>query len=103
MCRSRISAAANEIDMGPTEHIFGESKLKKVKIGDLVRWHTLIKGDGLGYKENIGIVTTVKIDHRGGRNVAIAKIIPLGEDTAAGHEIEMFLACVKVISPSVLQ
>tara|TARA_R100000008_G_scaffold35417_1_gene20112 strand:- start:202 stop:507 length:306 start_codon:yes stop_codon:yes gene_type:complete len=101
--------------MEPTEHIFGDSKLSKIKIGDLVRWHTLVKVDppvisgrarkrGVkadpSYSENIGIVTSVLVEHRGGRNVAIAKIIPLKSENVPGQEIEVFLACLKVISPS---
>ena len=101
--------------MKPTEHIFGNSKLKKIKTGDLVRWHTLTKIDppiisgrarkrGVkptpSYKENIGIVTSVLVEHRGGRDVAIARIIPLKSENVPGQEIEVFLACLKVISPS---
>ena len=86
--------------MGPTEHIFGNSKLKKIKTGDLVRWHSLVKENEPSYKENLGIVTSVGIMHRGGRDVAIARIIPLGGGKPSGGEIEMFLACLKVISPS---
>jgi len=52
------------------------------------------------YKENIGIVTNVVVEYRGGRNVAIAKVIPLNASTPAGTEIEVFLACLKVISKS---
>ena len=87
--------------MGPTHHIFGQAMLKDVKKGDLVRWHTLIKEEGPGYKENVGIVTSVHIEHRGGRDVAMAKIIPLGSESGVGIVIEVFLACLKVISPSV--
>ena len=102
--------------MQPKEHIFGNSKLKKVKTGDLVRWHTLVKieppilpgrarsRDSKAkpyYKENIGIVTTVLVEHRGGRNVAIAKVIPLDPSVPPGAEIEVFLACLKVISKSI--
>jgi len=87
--------------MGPTEHIFGNSKLKEIKKGDLVRWHTLVEKDTTnGYKENIGIVTNVCVDHRGGRDVAMAKIIPLGSENLVGYEVEVFLACLKVISKS---
>ena len=89
--------------MDPTEHIFGNTKLKQIKTGDLVRWHTLVKEDSSAYKENIGIVTNVHIDYRGGRNVAMAKIIPLGSDHPPGAEIEVFLACLKVISSSILK
>tara|TARA_R100000234_G_scaffold44055_1_gene26147 strand:+ start:49 stop:363 length:315 start_codon:yes stop_codon:yes gene_type:complete len=101
--------------MKPTEHIFGNSKLSKVKTGDLVRWHTLVKieppilpgrarsrGSKIepSYKENIGIVTNVLVEHRGGRDVAIAKVIPLDPNNSGGTEIEVFLACLKVISES---
>ncbi len=86
--------------MNHTEHIFGNSKLKKIKTGDLVRWHTLAQEGAPNYNENIGIVTRVQVDQRGGRSVAIAKIIPLGTEGKATHEIEVFLACLKVISPS---
>tara|TARA_R100000234_G_scaffold20687_1_gene11644 strand:+ start:847 stop:1119 length:273 start_codon:yes stop_codon:yes gene_type:complete len=86
--------------MKSTEHIFGNSKLKKIKTGDLVRWHSLAKEGAPDYRENIGIVTNVHVDHRGGRYVAMAKIIPLGSDHPVGHEIEVFLACLKVISHS---
>ena len=86
--------------MDPSEHIFGKSKLKQVKIGDLVRWHTLVKSSERAYRENIGIVTSVHIDHRGGRDVAVANIIPLGPQGGHLCEVEVFLACLKVISPS---
>jgi len=89
--------------MGPSEHIFGQSKLREVKTGDLVRWHTLAQEGAPDYKENIGIVTDVHVDRRGGRDVAMAKIIPLGSETPPGHEIEVFLACLKVISRSVVK
>ena len=88
--------------MKPTEHIFGDSKLKKIKRGDLVRWHTLLKdSDTPAYKTNIGIVTNVSVDNRGGRKVAMAKIIPLGSDSTGMAEIEIFLACLNVISKGV--
>jgi len=86
--------------MNPTEHIFGNSKLKKIKTGDLVRWHSLAQEGAPNYKENIGIVTSVQVDQRGGRPVAMAKIILLGTDHSSVHEVEVFLACLKVISPS---
>ena len=91
--------------MDPSEYIFGNSKLKEIKKGDLVRWHTLIEKDTStnGYKENIGIVRDVTITFRGGRNVAMAKIIPLNADKFTGYEIEVFLACLKVISKSVME
>jgi|TARA_R110000824_G_scaffold346690_1_gene533518 hypothetical protein len=89
--------------MEPTHHIFGQTRLKDIKKGDLVRWHTLIKEEGPGYKENVGIVTNVHIEHRGGRDVAMAKIIPLGSQSGAGNEIEVFLSCLKVISSSVIE
>ena len=81
-------------------HIFGDSQLQKINIGDLVRWHSLEKQSAKGFRENIGIVTNVSVDHRGGRDVAMAKIIPLGSENVVGHEIEVFLACLKVISKS---
>jgi hypothetical protein len=102
--------------MDQKDHIFGNSKLNKVKTGDLVRWHTLVKIEPSilpgrararrqrvepSYKENIGIVTTVLVEHRGGRDVAIAKVIPLDPSASPGAEVEVFLACLKVISKSV--
>ena len=101
--------------MDPKDNVFGNSRLKKIKKGDLVRWHTLVKVNppilpGRArdrrsdtepiYKENIGIVTNVVVEHRGGRNVALAKVIPLSEPYSVGTEIEVFLACLKVISKS---
>ena len=101
--------------MNSKGHIFGNSKLKTIKKGDLVRWHTLIKVNPPimpgrardrrsvtepAYKENIGIVTNVVVEYRGGRNVALAKVIPLNEPYSVGTEIEVFLACLKVISKS---
>ena len=50
------------------------------------------------YIENIGIITKVYIDFRGGRDVAMAKVIPLGNVVNAGKEIEIFLACLKIVS-----
>ena len=101
--------------MEPKENVFGNSRLTKIKIGDLVRWHTLVKVNppilpGRArdrrsiteptYKENIGIVTNVVVEYRGGRNVALAKVIPLNEPYSVGTEIEVLLACLKVISKS---
>jgi hypothetical protein len=100
VCSHRVQDVTNDLVMKPTEHIFGNSKLKKIKTGDLVRWHTLAKEGAPNYKENIGIVTNVQVDERGGRSVAMAKIIPLGADNKVTREIEVFLACLKVISPS---
>jgi hypothetical protein len=87
--------------MQTKNNIFGSSKLKEIKIGDLVRWHTLTKEYRNGYTENIGIVKNVRVDHRGGRDVAVASIVPLN-DGSPTNEIEVFLACLKVVSKSVL-
>jgi len=100
VCRGGIQDITNDLIMEPTEHIFGNSKLKKIKTGDLVRWHTLTKEGAPNYQENIGIVTVVQVDQRGGRHVAMARIIPLGTDGDVVSEVEVFLACLKVISSS---
>ena len=84
--------------MDPKKNIFGNSQLTNINTGDIVRWHTLKKDGEREYIENIGIITNVYIDFRGGRDVAMAKIIPLGNKNNTGREIEIFLACVKVIS-----
>ena len=68
-----------------------------------MRWHSLVKANDPTYKENLGIVTNVLVTHRGGRDVAIAKIIPLGSESSCVNEIEVFVACLKVISPSVVE
>ncbi len=102
MCRGGIQNSTINLTMQPTEHIFGNSKLKKIKTGDLVRWHSLAKEGAPNYKENIGIVTNVHVDERGGRHVAMAKIILLGHEGAPSQEVEVFLACLKVISPSTI-
>ena len=101
--------------MNKKGHVFGNSKLSKIKTGDLVRWHTLVKikqpiipgrardrstPPEPSYKENVGIVTNVLVEHRGGRDVAIAKVIPLEPGATGGTEIEVFLACLKVVSKS---
>ena len=100
---NRVSSPGDDLDMNPSEHIFGSSRLKEIKTGDLVRWHSLAKEGAPSYKENIGIVINVLVEHRGGREVAMAKIIPLGLPNIIGHEIEVFLACLKVISRSVIE
>ena len=89
--------------MEKKQHIFGNSKLKEVKTGDIVRWHSMKRRGEREYIENIGIITSVYTDFRGGRDVAMAKIIPLGNDNVTGVEIEVFLACVKVISKAQIQ
>ncbi len=68
--------------MKPTEHIFGNSKLNKIKTGDLsADGKTILPGkqkaNSPTHKENIGIVTNVLVEQRGGRDVAMAKVIPL--------------------------
>ena len=102
MCSVGVQNVASYIAMDPTEHIFGNSKLKKIKTGDLVRWHSLAKEGAPNYQENVGIVTSVLVEHRGGRDVALAKVIPLDSSNSSVVEIEVFLACLKVISPSEL-
>jgi len=84
--------------MEPKKSIFGDTHLRNIGTGDIVRWHTLKREGEREYIENVGIITSVYIDFRGGRDVAMAKIIPLGRGASAGHEVEIFLACVKVIS-----
>ena len=84
--------------MNKKENIFGSSKINQVKTGDIVHWHTMKRDGEKEYLEKIGIVTSVYVDFRGGRKVAMAKIIPLGNDNPTGVETEIFLACVKVVS-----
>jgi len=71
--------------MEPTEHIFGNSRLNKIKTGDLVRWHTLAKSGAPNYKENIGIVTNVHVGQRGGRYVQWQKLFLWGQITQVGE------------------
>ena len=84
--------------MEPKKNIFGSSKINKVNTGDIVRWHALKRDGEKEYIENVGIITKVYIDFRGGRDVAMAKVIPLGSGADAGKEIEIFLACLKIVS-----
>jgi hypothetical protein len=84
--------------MNPKKSIFGDSKINHINTGDIVRWHSLKRYGEREYIENVGIITKVYIDFRGGRDVAMAKVIPLGNGTNAGQEIEIFLACLKVVS-----
>tara|TARA_R100000234_G_scaffold117342_1_gene95643 strand:+ start:899 stop:1162 length:264 start_codon:yes stop_codon:yes gene_type:complete len=84
--------------MEPKKNIFGNSKINKINTGDIVRWHTLKRDGEREYIENVGIITKVYIDFRGGRDVAMAKVIPLGSGSDAGKEIEIFLACLKIVS-----
>ena len=76
--------------MEPIKHIFGNSKLHKIKTGDLVRWHTLAKEDSSGYKENVGIVTNVHIDHRGGRDLPQRDEIIIGDLVTYRSIIELY-------------
>jgi len=94
---SQAQAFANDL-MDPKESIFGGSKINKINTGDIVRWHSLKRDGEREYIENVGIITKVYIDFRGGRDVAMAKVIPLGNKKDAGTEIELFLACLKVVS-----
>tara|TARA_R110002012_G_scaffold320940_2_gene546840 strand:- start:98 stop:367 length:270 start_codon:yes stop_codon:yes gene_type:complete len=84
--------------MEPKQNVFGNSKIDRVGTGDIVRWHSLKRAGEREYIDNIGIITKVYIDFRGGRDVAMAKVIPLGNGINAGKEIEVFLACLKVVS-----
>ena len=89
--------------MEPKKNIFGSSAIEKIGPGDIVRWHTLKRQEKKDYIENIGIITNVYVDFRGGRQVAMAKIIPLNGENSGNVEIEMFLACIKLISKAVSQ
>jgi hypothetical protein len=84
--------------MKKKQSIFGDSQINKIGTGDIVRWHTLKRDGEREYVENIGIITNVYIDFRGGREVAMAKVIPLGDKSSGSKEIEIFLACIKLVS-----
>ncbi len=56
-----------------SEEPFGFKNLKKLDVGDLVRWSELEK---TGYKQEkkVGIISELYLEQRGNRNVAIAKV-----------------------------
>jgi hypothetical protein len=56
-----------------SEKPFGFKNLKKLDVGDLVRWSELEK---TGYKQEkkVGIISELYLEQRGNRNVAIAKV-----------------------------
>jgi|TARA_R110000782_G_scaffold178373_1_gene269235 hypothetical protein len=55
------------------EEPFGIKFLKKLDVGDLVRWSELGK---TGYKQEakVGIISELYLERRGNRNVALAKV-----------------------------
>lgn len=80
------------------ERVFGESTLKKIKIGDIVCWSELtdtakgiVKPD---MKKRFGFVTKVEIVYRGDRKVGIFKVVPMGSMI----EKEVLAVCVSLVS-----
>ncbi len=80
------------------ERVFGESTLKKIKIGDIVCWSELadhakgiVKPD---LKKRFGFVTKIEIVIRGDRKVGIFRVVPMGSMV----EKEVLAVCVSLVS-----
>ena len=80
------------------DRVFGESTLKKIKIGDIVCWSELadtakgiVKSD---MKKRFGFVTKIEIVQRGNRRVGIFKVVPMGSMI----EKEVLAVCVSLVS-----
>ena len=80
------------------ERVFGESTIKKIKIGDIVCWSELsdsskgiVKPD---MRKKFGFVTKIEIVVRGDRKVGIFKVVPMGSMI----EKEVLAVCVSLVS-----
>ena len=80
------------------ERVFGESTLKKIKIGDIVCWSELsdhakgiVKPD---MKKRFGFVTKIEIVIRGDRKVGIFRVVPMGSMV----EKEVLAVCVSLVT-----
>ena len=80
------------------DYIFGESTLKKIKIGDIISWSELSNTETIivspEMRKRFGFVSKLEVVYRGDRKVAIVKVIPMG----SMHEKEVLAVCVSLVS-----
>ena len=81
------------------ENVFGNSTLKKLKIGDIVSWSELEDFGNIGLvsptmRKKFGFVTKLEIVFRGDRKVGIVKLVPMGTLI----EKEVLAVCVTLVS-----
>lgn len=80
------------------DYIFGESTLKKIKIGDIISWSELSSTETIivspEMRKRFGFVSKLEVVYRGDRKVAIVKVIPMG----SMHEKEVLAVCVSLVS-----
>jgi len=80
------------------ENVFGYSQYKKLKVGDLVCWSDLAEINGLTLPEKIkkfGIISSLYFVKRGDRQVAIAKVVPLADNS---REREILAISLEIVT-----
>lgn len=82
------------------DYVFGDSALKKLKIGDIVSWSELKESRGSTIitspemRRIFGIISKLETTLRGDRKVGIVKVIPMGDLM----EKEILAICVSLVS-----
>ena len=80
------------------DYVFGESTLKKIKIGDIICWSELADSEtpiaSPEMRKRFGFVSKLEIVYRGDRKVGIVKVIPMG----SMFEKEVLAVCVSLVS-----
>jgi hypothetical protein len=80
------------------DYVFGESTLKKIKIGDIICWSELANSENViaspEMRKRFGFVSKLEIVFRGNRKVGIVKVIPMG----SMFEKEVLAVCVSLVS-----
>ena len=80
------------------DYVFGETTLKKLKIGDIICWSELADSEksivSPEMRKRFGFVSKLEIVFRGDRKVGIVRVIPMG----SMFEKEVLAVCVSLVS-----
>ncbi len=66
------------------ESAFGERHTSKFSVGDLVKWKTwelTPKSPEMNKKDHVGVILDLYTEDRGGRKVAVAKVLNVNSQT----------------------
>lgn len=81
-----------------TDYVFGESTLKKIRVGDIICWSELAESTSPiatpEMRKRFGFVSKLEVVFRGDRKVGIVKVIPMGSI----YEKEVLAVCVSLVS-----
>lgn len=81
-----------------SDSVFGYSKYIKLNIGDIVSWSELQTYNKIilpTKEKKFGVISSLFIDNRGDRKVALAKVVPLNETSM---EKEILVISLEIVN-----